>query len=208
MGGYLLPPASRVTGVRGEMRPTADHAGGPAQRYAKGTLAHDPSNSRFSGSPDDMSAPPWLRAGRDDAPPTLAGTFELASLNGSVLPALVEEMSPDAEERLRSEIVAGRITLRPDSTYSISLIGRYGAAGGRAHTREIRSAGTYRFIHSALDRGSGEVALVSANGCESRAALTPISLVHTTVAPSALGGKAFYTWVYLRASPDQVHTNI
>jgi hypothetical protein len=126
---------------------------------------------------------------------TVSGSYDLRGVNGSVLPAPVDE-APSEEGRFR--VLAGELRLDESGSYRLALTARYEAGTGTAYTRVIESAGTWRFLASALDERSGEVTLLSANGRRTSAAVTRLSLVHRTRLPErGLDGLEF-TWVYIR----------
>ncbi|HYC31693.1 MAG TPA: hypothetical protein VEB59_05350 [Gemmatimonadales bacterium] len=130
----------------------------------------------------------------------VTGSYDLMGVNGSVLPAPVDEGSTDADEGVHCRILAGELRLEGDGTYRLALTARYEAGSRTAYTRVLESGGTWRFLASALDERSGEVTLLSANGPVTSAAVTRLSLVHRTRVPSggAEATGAELTWVYLR----------
>jgi hypothetical protein len=134
----------------------------------------------------------------------VAGRYELVGVNGSLLPVeLEDEMSEEGPE-LRAFLVEGELYLALDQSYDLSLTARYDTAAGTSYTRELDSAGTWRFVASALDQTSGEVAMVAANGGTSSAAVTRLSLVHRARAPWGRRRGPECTWVYLRRSTGRV----
>jgi hypothetical protein len=126
-----------------------------------------------------------LQAGRS----ALTGAYDLMKVNGRVLPAPVDETGVREAEPIRCRIMSGELRLDADGSYHHALTARYDASGA-SYTRVLESDGTWRFVSSVLDETSGEVALLSANGCTSTAAVTRISLVQRDPSGS--------TWVYLR----------
>lgn len=132
----------------------------------------------------------------------VTGSYDLMGVNGSVLPAPLDESSVDDGEDVRCRILAGELRLEEDGRYRLALTARYEAGTRTAYTRVIESAGTWRFLASALDDRSGEVTLMSANGRATSAAVTRLSLVHRTRVPAPGMQGVEFTWVYLRrASP-------
>ena len=127
---------------------------------------------------------------------TVTGSYDLMGVNGSVLPAPVDEGSMEDGEDVRCRILAGELRLDEDGIYRLALTARYQAGTRTAYTRVIESGGTWRFLASALDERSGEVTLVSANGRVTSAAVTRLSLVHRTRVPGAEGLE--FTWIYIR----------
>jgi hypothetical protein len=129
----------------------------------------------------------------------VAGRYELVGLNGSLLPAEVED---EVEEgpALRAFLVEGELLLALDQSYDLSLTARYETPAGASYTKELDGAGTWRFVASALDGTSGEITMVSANGVTSSAAVTRLSLVHRTRAPWGRRRGPDFTWVYIRRS--------
>jgi len=127
----------------------------------------------------------------------VAGRYELVGLNGSLLPAEVED---EVEEgpALRAFLVEGELLLGLDQSYDLSLTARYDTPAGASYTKELDSAGTWRFVASPLDGTSGEITMVSANGGTSSAAVTRLSLVHRTPAPWGRRRGPDFTWVYIR----------
>ncbi len=111
----------------------------------------------------------------------VAGRYELVGVNGSLLPAEVDD-----------EMEEGPTLL--------SLTARYDTTAGASYTKELDSTGTWRFVASALDGTSGEIAMVSANGGTSSAAVTRLSLVHRTRAPWGRRRGPDVRWVYIRRS--------
>jgi hypothetical protein len=128
----------------------------------------------------------------------VTGSYELMGVNGSVLPATVDdEISKDDDRQLRCRILSGELRLDGDGRYRLALTARYEAAAA-SYTRLLESVGTWRFLASALDGRSGEVSLMSAHGRATSAAVTPLSLVHSTRVPGASSDGLELTWVYLR----------
>jgi hypothetical protein len=125
-----------------------------------------------------------------DAPRTVSGAYELMGVNGSLLPAPVEETGAGGGLDLRCRITAGELRLEGDGSFRHALTARYDAPAGATYTRVLEHAGTWRFVCSALDEWSGDVTLVSENGHRVTAAVTRLSLVRRD--PGGL------TWVYLR----------
>ena len=123
-------------------------------------------------------------------------------VNGSVLPAPVDEGPTDPGEDMRCRILAGELRLEEDGRYRLALTARYEAGTRTAYTRVIESGGTWRFLASALDERSGEVTLLSVNGQATSAAVTRLSLVHRTRVPALRREGAEFTWVYLRRRRD------
>jgi hypothetical protein len=129
---------------------------------------------------------------------TVTGSYDLMGVNGSVLPAPVDEGSmPDGEE-VRCRILAGELRLEEDGSYRLALTARYEAGTRTACTRVLASDGTWRFLASALDDRSGEVTLLSAHGRTTSAAVTRLSLVHRTRVPAEEASGVEFTWVYIR----------
>ena len=134
-------------------------------------------------------------------------------VNGSVLPATVDDPSMGAGPEHRCRILAGELRLEEEGQYRLALTVRYDAGAGASYTRVLESVGTWRFLASALDHRSGEVSLLSAHGRATTAAVTRLSLVHRTRVPGGVAGLEG-TWVYLRrvgvrpidrkASPDYI----
>ena len=129
----------------------------------------------------------------------VAGRYELVGVNGSLLPAEVED---EVEEgpALRAFLVEGELLLGLDQSYGLSLTARYDTPAGASYTKELDSAGTWRFVASALDGTSGEITMVSTNGGMSSAAVTRLSLVHRTRVPWGRRRGPDFTWVYIRRS--------
>jgi len=129
----------------------------------------------------------------------VAGRYELVGVNGSLLPAEVEDEMEEGPA-LRAFLVEGELLLGLDQSYAFSLTARYDTPAGTSYTRELDSTGTWRFVASALDGTSGEIAMVSANGGTSSAAVTRLSLVHRTRAPWGRRRGPDVMWVYIRRS--------
>ena len=104
----------------------------------------------------------------------VAGRYELVGLNGSLLPVEVEDEVEEGSS-LRAFLVEGELLLALDQSYDISLTARYDTPAGASYTKELDSAGTWRFVASALDGTSGEITMVSASGGPSSAAVTRLS---------------------------------
>jgi hypothetical protein len=128
----------------------------------------------------------------------VTGSYDLMGVNGSVLPATVDEASREAGDELRCRILAGELRLDEDGSYRLALTARYDTGAGAAYTRVLESGGTWRFLASALDDRSGEVSLLSAIGRATNAAVTRLSLVHRTRVPGTGPEGLEFTWVYLR----------
>jgi len=138
----------------------------------------------------------------------LDAAFDLASLNGSLLPVSIEEDGGSEGTWLRSSILAGRLTFSPEGTFALVITSEHADRFGIAHIRSVRSVGSYRFIPSGLDPTSGEVTLISSHGRTTHAAITPISLVHLTQVCSSLGARATCTWVYLRSAANHLDESL
>jgi hypothetical protein len=134
----------------------------------------------------------------EDGTRGVTGSYDLAGVNGSVLPARVDDGSPDAGGELRCRILAGELRLDEDGSYRRALTARYDSGVGASYTRVFESAGHWRFLASALDDRSGEVTLDSAGGGRSSAAVTRLSLVHRTRVPGDRAEALEITWIYLR----------
>jgi hypothetical protein len=128
----------------------------------------------------------------------VTGRYELVGLNGSLLPAEMEDEAPEGGPEVRAFLVEGELHLALDQSYALTLTARYATPGGASYSKEVDSAGTWRFLASALDETSGEIALVSTNGGTSSAAVTRLSLVHRTRAPWGRRRGPDCTWVYIR----------
>jgi hypothetical protein len=129
----------------------------------------------------------------------VAGRYDLVGLNGSLLPAEVEDELEEGPA-LRAFLVEGELLLGLDQSYDVSLTARYDTPAGASYTKELDSAGTWRFVASALDGTSGEITMVSTNGGMSSAAVTRLSLVHRTRVPWGRRRGPDFTWVYIRRS--------
>ncbi|HEU5039907.1 MAG TPA: hypothetical protein VFT84_03740 [Gemmatimonadales bacterium] len=129
---------------------------------------------------------------------TVTGSYDLMGVNGSVLPAPVDEAPVAEGGELQCRILAGELRLDEDGNYRLALTARYDGGPGTGYTRVIESAGTWQFLASALDDRSGEVTLLSANGRTTSAAVTRLSLVHRTRVPAAGMDGLEFTWVYIR----------
>lgn len=138
-----------------------------------------------------------MQAARTDRS-TVTGSYDLMGVNGSVLPAPVDESSMDDGEDMRCRILAGELRLDEDGSYRLALTARYESGTRTAYTRVMESGGTWRFLASALDERSGEVTLLSANGRTTSAAVTRLSLVHRTRVPGPGMEGVEFTWIYIR----------
>jgi hypothetical protein len=129
---------------------------------------------------------------------TVVGRYELVGVNGSLLPASLEDGEVGGGDLHRCSITAGELRLADDGTYILELTARYDTPSGAGGVRSVASGGTWRFLPSALDPTSGELRLSS--GLEhTSAAVTGVSLVHRTGgagATRAAGAQAH--WVYIR----------
>jgi hypothetical protein len=130
----------------------------------------------------------------------VAGLYDLVGVNGSLLPARVEDGSDEKGEQIECCIVAGAIRLDPDGTYGREITARFDAPSQASWTRVLASQGSWRFLPSALDDSSGEVLLTPANGPPTSAAVTDLSLVYRTRVPGALVQAMECNWVYVRRS--------
>jgi len=130
---------------------------------------------------------------------TMVGRYELVGVNGSLLPASIEQVEAGAGDLHHCSVVAGELRLERDGTYVLELTARLETPAG-AGVRTISSGGTWRFLPSALDRTSGEIRLSSGLGRTS-AAVTGVSLVHRTRGPELPTGAQAH-WVYIRRSRD------
>jgi hypothetical protein len=128
----------------------------------------------------------------------VVGRYELVGLNGSLLPAEMDDEASEEGPVVRAFLVAGELRLALDRSYELTLTARYETPSGASYLKEVDSAGTWRFVASALDETSGEIALVAANGGTSSAAVTRLSLVHRTRAPWGRRRGPECTWVYIR----------
>jgi hypothetical protein len=128
----------------------------------------------------------------------VTGSYDLMGVNGSVLPATVDDASVEDGEELRCRILAGELRLEEDCSYRLALTARYDTGSGAAYTRVIESLGTWRFLASALDERSGELSLLSTTGRLTSAAVTRLSLVHRTRVPLPRAQGLEFTWVYIR----------
>src|SRR5512134_1381086 len=128
----------------------------------------------------------------------VTGSYDLMGVNGSVLPATVDEASREAGEELRCRILAGELRLDEDGRYRLALTARYDTGAGATYTRVLETVGTWRFLASALDDRSGEVSLLSVSGRATTAAVTRLSLVHRTRVPGSGPEGLEFTWVYIR----------
>jgi hypothetical protein len=131
---------------------------------------------------------------------TMAGRYELVGVNGSLLPASIEQGEAGAGDLYHSSVVAGELRLERDGTYVLELTARLETPAGAAGVRTISSGGTWRFLPSALDPTSGEIRLSSGLG-QTSAAVTGVSLVHRTRGPELPTGAQAH-WVYIRRSPE------
>jgi hypothetical protein len=131
---------------------------------------------------------------------TMVGRYELVGVNGSLLPASIEQVEAGAGDLQHCSVVAGELRLERDGTYVLELTARLETPAGAAGVRTISSGGTWRFLPSALDRTSGEIRLSSGLG-QTSAAVTGVSLVHRTRGPELPTGAQAH-WVYIRRSQD------
>lgn len=133
---------------------------------------------------------------------TVTGSYDLMGVNGSVLPAAVDVPLTDERDNLRCRVLAGELRLEESGTYRLAMTARWDSGRGTAYTRVVESAGTWRFLASALDDRSGEITLCPAGGRSTSAAVTRLSLVHRALVPGAGPEGVELTWVYLkRAGP-------
>lgn len=130
----------------------------------------------------------------------VAGLYDLVGVNGSLLPARVEDGSDENGGEIECCIVAGAIRLDPDGTYRREITARFDAPSQASCTRVLASNGGWRFLPSALDDSSGEVLLTPASGPPTSAAVTGLSLVYRTRIPGALVQGIECNWVYVRRS--------
>jgi hypothetical protein len=131
---------------------------------------------------------------------TVVGRYELVGVNGSLLPASMEEVEVGAGDLHHCSVVAGELRLESDGTYVLELTARLETTAGAGGLRTISSGGTWRFLPSVLDRTSGEIRLSSGLG-QTSAAVTGVSLVHRTRGPALPPGARAH-WVYIRRSQD------
>jgi hypothetical protein len=131
---------------------------------------------------------------------TMAGRYELVGVNGSLLPASIEQGEAGAGDLYHCSVVAGELRLERDGTYVLELTARLETPARAAGVRTISSGGTWRFLPSALDPTSGEIRLSSGLG-QTSAAVTGVSLVHRTRGPELPTGAQAH-WVYIRRSPE------
>jgi hypothetical protein len=131
---------------------------------------------------------------------TVVGRYELVGVNGSLLPASIEQEEAGVGDLHNCSVVAGELRLECDGTYVLELTARLETSAGAAGLRTISSGGTWRFMPSALDRTSGEIRLTSGLG-QSSAAVTGVSLVHRTRGRVLPTGAQSH-WVYIRRSQD------
>jgi hypothetical protein len=131
---------------------------------------------------------------------TVVGRYELVGVNGSLLPASIEQGEAGAGDLHHCSVVAGELRLERGGTYVLELTARLETPAGASGLRTISSGGTWRFLPSALDRTSGEIRLSSGLG-QTSAAVTGVSLVHRTRGPELPTGAQAH-WVYIRRSPE------
>jgi hypothetical protein len=131
---------------------------------------------------------------------TVVGRYELVGMNGSLLPASIEQDEAGAGDLHNCSVVAGELRLEGDGTYVLELTARLETSASAAGLRTISSGGTWRFMPSALDPTSGEIRLTSGLG-QTSAAVTGVSLVHRTRGPDLPTGAQAH-WVYIRRSQD------
>jgi hypothetical protein len=131
---------------------------------------------------------------------TVVGRYELVGVNGSLLPASIEQNEAGAGDLHHCSVVAGELRLEGDGTYALELTARFDTPAGATGLRTICSGGTWRFLPSVLDRTSGEIRL-SSGLRQTSAAVTGVSLVHRTRGPELPTGAQAH-WVYIRRSPD------
>jgi hypothetical protein len=127
---------------------------------------------------------------------TVVGRYELVGVNGSLLPASMDQDEAGTGDLHQCSVVAGELRLEVDGTYVLELTARYDAPAGAAGLRTVASGGTWRFLPSALDPTSGEIRLISGSG-QSSAAVTGVSLVHRIRGTQPPSG-AHAHWVYIR----------
>lgn len=120
----------------------------------------------------------------------MAGAYELMGVNGSLLPAPVDEAGAREGETIRCRVMSGELRLEADGSFHQALTARYETVAGASYTRVVDRSGTWRFVRSALDDTAGDVTLISENGRTTTAAVTRLSLVQR----DAVG----LTWIYLR----------
>ncbi len=128
---------------------------------------------------------------------TVAGRYELMGVNGSLLPAPLDDGTDGTPGAIRSSVVAGELRLDPDGGYRLIVTAEFETAGGGRYTRVLTSTGAWRFLASALDSTSGEVQLSPPAGAVTSAAVTGISLVHRTRVPGSSGPRES-NWIYVR----------
>ena len=131
---------------------------------------------------------------------TVVGRYELVGVNGSLLPASIEQGEAGAGDLHHCRVVAGELRLERDGTYVLELTARLDTPAGATGLRTISSGGTWRFLPSALDQTSGEIRLSSGLG-QTSAAVTGVSLVHRTRGPELAPGAQGH-WVYIRRPSD------
>jgi len=129
---------------------------------------------------------------------TVVGRYELVGMNGSLLPASIEQDEAGAGDLHNCSVVAGELRLELDGTYVLELTARLETPAGATGLRTISSGGTWRFMPSALDPTSGEIRLTSGLG-QTSAAVTGVSLVHRTRGRE-LPTRTQAHWVYIRRS--------
>jgi hypothetical protein len=129
---------------------------------------------------------------------TVVGRYELVGVNGSLLPASIEQDEAAAGDLC--SVVAGELRLESDGTYTLELTARLETPAGAAGHRTISSGGVWRFLPSVLDPTSGEIRLSSGQR-QTSAAVTGVSLVHRTRGPELPTGAQAH-WVYIRRSQD------
>jgi hypothetical protein len=130
----------------------------------------------------------------------VVGRYELVGVNGSLLPASMDEVETGAGDLHHSRIVAGELRLESDGTYILELTARYETPSGAAGLRTISSGGPWRFLPSALDPTSGEIRL-GAGPAQTSAAVTGVSLVHRTRGAEPPRDARAH-WVYIRRPDD------
>jgi len=128
----------------------------------------------------------------------VAGLYDLVGVNGSRLPAAIEDAGEEYGEQIECRIVAGAIRLDLDGTFDREITARFEAGTEASCTRVLSSSGRWRFLPSALDDSSGEVILMAATGPATSAAVTGLSLIYRTRVPGGQLHRIEYSWVFVR----------
>jgi hypothetical protein len=134
------------------------------------------------------------------APGTVAGVFDLATVNGNTASTPYKVHEIDSTHFARHFVTAARIVLRPDSTLTISETHKLTITGVNDLVTTVVKQGTFSFEPSepgAVD--NGRIHVTFSNGGERTMELTQVTITDTRMVPGNPGeGDVALQLIYTR----------